>query len=724
MILKKLLLLLIFIICFFSLALAQDKPKQDEGEAIRIDTELIQLDVIVTDKNGHIVDNLKQTDFELLEDGKAQDISFFSLVKPQINKSKPSISTSANNNKNSAIDVPLIESSGRTFIILVDDLHISPSSMVGVKKELFNLINSQIQGNDRVAVISTGGGLGFLQQLTDDHKVMRKAIERLRSQIRSVASPSDPARITEFQAQQILRNDRDATNLAVMRYIENTGINISRESAEREVKSTATQIVNALSFQTTATLQTIRNAILSVKSVPGRKTMILVTDGFLLEELESDHLSQMRRIIDAATRAGVVVYSLGSAGLQTSSSYDVEERSFDATGVGERLSSQSQTASLNAMKSIAKDTGGFSIINSNDLLGGLQNIVSESSSYYLLAYYPENNQKDGKFKEIKVNIKSNQNLIIKTRKGYFAGGEKLDLVALNKKVEKEKPEKEKLDDSVKLENKDLVDAIGTVIPVKDIKLKMKVDFLGDLGDKEKNNTIVSLAIDLRDINFPKVNNYYKNKVKSLLIVVGEDGKIAHSTENDVEMNFTETRYKQIGKSWFFFGKSLSLKPGFYSVRFAVKDPIDNKIGTSVGFVEVPNLEKAKLQVSNILLLHEEDSENTNSENITAKGQALSIFSEKSSVGFLCYIFSKENFKNNPQLTAQIQILQGNKALFTSQELNVTQKIDKAGRIVYGGKVPLTGFPAGQYQLKITISDTKNKAKAYQEQDFTIEKAIS
>jgi hypothetical protein len=90
MLLKKLLLAILLMLCFFTLSFAQNSPtqndqgNQDDDKTIRIDTELIQLDVIVTDKNGRVVDKLNQDDFEITEDGKKQSISFFSLIRPQI----------------------------------------------------------------------------------------------------------------------------------------------------------------------------------------------------------------------------------------------------------------------------------------------------------------------------------------------------------------------------------------------------------------------------------------------------------------------------------------------------------------------------------------------------------------------------------------------------------------------------------------------------------------
>lgn len=720
MLLKKLLLPFILILCFFGFGLAQEQVPQDDDKTIRIDTELIQLDVIVTDKDGRAVDKLRQEDFEITEDGKKQSISFFSFVRPQTVESINN-KTLIKPDRKTNIDVSLIEQSGRVFIVLVDDLHISSANMLNVKKQLLELIDNQIQDGDRVSVVTTGGGLGFLQQLTDERRVYRKAIEKLLGKQSSFALPGDLAMLTEFQAQKINEGEIEALDFAVETYIKNVGFPLPIETVKNDVKNSARQIVQELSFKTTATLDTIRNAILSVKSIPGRKTMILVTDGFLLESRDADHYSQLKRITDSATKSGVVVYSLGSAGLvvgTASNPFNVENSRIDTRGIGLSLSNRELSSSLDAMQAIARDTGGFSIINNNNLLGGLKNIVTESSSYYLLAYYPEDSSKDGKFREIKVNIKDNKKLIVKTRQGYFSGEEKISPEELARKEKIEKEAKNKKNKDVDPANAELVNSLGSVLPATGIGLKMKADFLGVL-DAAKNNTVFSFAMDLRDIKLNKTENKYTNKLTSLFIIVGEDGKIAHSSSNAIDLNFSESRYEQVSKSWFFYAQSLSLKPGFYNVRFALRDPVTKNVGSVSGWVEVPNLEKSKMVLSNILLLHGKNNVPSNNQDliVTGTGQALTVFSEKSSIGFLCYIFNAKADK----LTAQIEVIKGNKALFTSPQINVTEKVDTSGRYTYGGSLPLEGFPFGDYRLKITITDSKNKIQASQEQRFTIER---
>ncbi len=559
----------------------------------------------------------------------------------------------------------------------------------------------------------------YLQQLTDERRVIHKAIEKLVGRPQAGVGFGDPAKLTEYQAQRINDGDREALDLGAMNYIRNTPIPI--EQARTIVQTTARQIVQTLAFRTTSTLDTIRNSILSVKSVPGRKTLILVTDGFLLEPKESDHLAQMQRIVDSATKSGVVVYSLGSAGLTVGGPNDpfsAENSGGDLRGVGLSLSSQEGVAVLDGMKAIARDTGGFSVINSNDLLKGLKNIVTESSSYYLVAYYPEDSQKNGKFREIKVAIRGDKKLIVKTRKGYFSGEEKVEAKEQAKKLEKaNKANKDKKPlDEAGLASSELVNSISSVLPIKDISLKLKSDFLG-IVDDNKNNTVFSFAIDLNDIKFTQSDNKHVNKLTTLFIVIGEDGKVAHSTTSAVDVKIPDVKYAETSKSWFFYGTTLSLKPGFYNVRFAVRDPITSRLGSVSGWVEVPNLEKSKMTLSNILLLHEEEVNQLKGKgdgSITGTGQALTIFSEKSSIGFVCYIFNAKTEK----LTAQIQVLKNNKALFTSSQINVVEKANQ-GRIAYSGKLPLAGFPQGEYRLKITITDDKSKIQIFQEQGFTI-----
>ena len=175
--------LLIFLLTFS--VFAQKPTPTPDDDVVKISTNLIQLDVVVTDKNGKIVSDLKPEDFEVYENGKKQDLTNFLFVNT-INQTKTVTTVKKPNKKDdkTAIPVPPVELKAeqvkRTIALIVDDLGLSFESMVRVRNSLKRFVDEQMQPNDLVAIIATGNGAGTLQQFTSDKRQLYAAIEKLK----------------------------------------------------------------------------------------------------------------------------------------------------------------------------------------------------------------------------------------------------------------------------------------------------------------------------------------------------------------------------------------------------------------------------------------------------------------------------------------------------------------------------------------------------------------
>src|SRR5947209_5554608 len=153
--------------------------EQDE-DVVRINTELVQTDVMVFDKSGRFVDGLKPEQFELRVDGKAQAVSFFERVaagsaseEAQLAAARGTLSSTSPETRVKPLD------RGRTIFFFVDDLHQATGSLTRTRQTLQRFIDSDMRQNDQVAIVSANGQVGFLQQLTDNKTVLRAAGGRL-----------------------------------------------------------------------------------------------------------------------------------------------------------------------------------------------------------------------------------------------------------------------------------------------------------------------------------------------------------------------------------------------------------------------------------------------------------------------------------------------------------------------------------------------------------------
>src|ERR1041385_7804220 len=181
---RRLSILLLFLLVSAREMPGQVKSQQDQAEGVvRVKTELVQTDVTVVDKRGRFVDGLTADDFELQVDSKPQPLSFFEKVIAGSEDEAKQIAaarkgdTAAKAEKTAASGTPR----GRVIFFFVDDVHLAADSLDRARSVLTHFVENKMTPQDRVAVLSTSGQIGFLQQLTDNKAVLREAISRLNS---------------------------------------------------------------------------------------------------------------------------------------------------------------------------------------------------------------------------------------------------------------------------------------------------------------------------------------------------------------------------------------------------------------------------------------------------------------------------------------------------------------------------------------------------------------
>ena len=333
-------------------------PSQDQGEVIRVNTELVQTDVMVFDKQGRFVDNLRRESFELKIDGKARPIQFFERVtagkdeESQIAAARGSSATA--NSETRKGPVPLDR--GRTIFFYIDDLHLSLSSVVATRKLITKFLADEMGQNDEAAIFSASGQIGFLQQLTDNKVVLRAALGRLTSRPYSVRDMERPP-MTEYQALLIDGFDRDVTDYCVDEMLrQNPGF--SRDSALEAVRGRAQLILQQANVVTRNTLIGLEGLVRASNKLLGRKLIFFISDGFFLDNRNSDSSQQLQQITSAAARSGVVIYSMDARGLVASLADASMEVAFDPSGRLERGSHGELLASQDILNALARDTGG------------------------------------------------------------------------------------------------------------------------------------------------------------------------------------------------------------------------------------------------------------------------------------------------------------------------------------------------------------------------------
>ena len=398
----------------------QGPAPADDEDVVRISTNLVQVDVVVTDKNNKQVTDLRPEEFEILEDGRPQKITNFSYILAD--PTAVSQPVAVNKTEKPPVDkkappVPPVrlrpEQVRRTIALVVDDLSLSFESTYSVREALKKFVREQMQQGDLVAIIRTSAGVGALQQFTSDQRQLNAAIERVRWYPSGRGGISTFAAIESnpFAQERNSGDDPNGSGGANRRRSGRDTFGGDRgRSAGDEIDEFRTEIFSV------GTLGALNYIVKGLREMPGRKSIVLLSDGFPIYTREGNSsriLEALRRLTDLANRASVVVYSIDARGLQTFGLTAADDTSGLSTEqVEQRLSERRESffASQDGLNYLAQQTGGFFIRNSNDISGGVRRVLQDQAGYYLIGYRPDESTFDKnaggrRFHKISINIK-------------------------------------------------------------------------------------------------------------------------------------------------------------------------------------------------------------------------------------------------------------------------------------------------------------------------------
>src|SRR6185295_10674460 len=409
-------------------------PERDESpsDVVKVNTELVQTDVMVFDKAGRLVEGLSPDEFVLTLDGKQRPISFFESIKTGSSEEASQLRSSRGKSDRLVQSSPLtgVTRPGRVILFFVDDVHLSNASLTRTRKALAEFLDKNMHDGDQVAIVSTSGQIGFLQQLTDNEAVLHEAIERLNYK-RNPETYAGRTVISEYQANRVAEhNDRALFNYLVSSTINEYQLVPAKGGDARGLSTIAVNNVNNRVRQIQVNSRSVADNTLSVllslmrssSTLPGRKLLFFVSDGFITDTRGSNAMTMLKRVTEVASRVGVVVYTMEATGMYYDPGVDATTNGFP-DGLGSGTSARNMTSESSAMReplrTLAEDTGGRALVNSNSIPGSIQQALDETSSYYLLAWRPEaEDQRTGKA-QLKVSLKNHPELRVRLRRNFY-----------------------------------------------------------------------------------------------------------------------------------------------------------------------------------------------------------------------------------------------------------------------------------------------------------------
>ena len=574
---------------------AQTKPqKPDEGaDVVKVNTELVQTDVMVFDKDGHFVDGLTADQFALKIDNKATPISFFERVAAGKTFARNAGSlgsiTAAPGSSSITANATSTIIRGRTVIFFVDDLHLAPGSIVRTRQALLDFIDRGMADNDQVAITSSSGQIGFLQQFTADRFALRSAVARLN--FRGQPSKTDMFRppMSEYIAMKIRDGDR-----AVMEYYMSEMMKqecyksapggpyscyVSPQSMRQMIIERANMITMQAAPDTRNTLALLQGLMRTAAQLPGRKLVFVISDGFYLNDREMNPHDRIRKITEAAGRAGVVINTLDARGI-IGENFDVtNDRPMDGAGFTTGLSSEHIAASQDGMNALAGDTGGRAFRNTNAPMSEfVDKVLDETANYYLIAWRPDNDeQKRGKFNHIEASIIGRPDLTVRLRSSYFKSAP-LPVLSVKKKTDKD-PTKAREDD-MRL----VIDApvAQTQIPT---RLDLRLAQMPGVGTQ----VAASINIDREALSFDLKDGKQAADLDIGGIFYDDKGKPVDSFVGRLRVFPVPDNAPPEKRKGIIYGFRAWLPPGLYQVRVGIRDVNSGRLGSAMEWIEIPKL---------------------------------------------------------------------------------------------------------------------------------------
>jgi VWFA-related protein len=534
--------------------------------------EIVTVDTVVTDKQGSPITGLTRDDFTVLEDGVPQKVESFEAVQlPPAPAAVPaprprvSVNTSPGN------------ATARTFVVIFDDVHLTRGQGQRAKAAVAEFLKSGVREGDRVTLVSTGGDAWWTERMEAGREELMSILKRMDGRFIPDISPE---RMSDYEAMRIHVYGDSQVEQTVQRRFESYGASQPNPSqgqpntpdniGDPRVRGRASEVYYQAVSKNRLTLEILERVLDALAPTRGRKSVILVSEGFIYDP----NLSEFKRVVQSSRRSNCAVYFLDTRGLQGLPVYfsaefgpPMDERDIGSAMMDPQLASE-------GAESLADDTGGFSVKNTNDLNKGIKRIADESQSYYLLGYHSTNTKADGRFRKIEVKV-NHKGVQVRARKGYFAPLEGGQTLAKDK------------DKNKKNVDPAFQEALDAPFDVDSIPLRMSA-YVFDETLLGKARVMVATEADVSGFSFEEKEGRALDTLEFLLVTAHRETGEYFRYDQKVEMKLLPATREKLQKTWLPIVREFELAPGGYQAKIVVRDAKSGRVGTVTHEFDVPD----------------------------------------------------------------------------------------------------------------------------------------
>jgi len=697
---------------------------QQDDDVVRVRSNEVRLDVVVKDKKGRQIKDLKLTDFEVLEDGVPQKVESFRFVTRE--PTPATSDTAGNPSPTTATTTPApAKRSTPSVTALVFD-RLSPEARALARKAGLAYAQEDMGNGAFTGVFGIDQSLRTVQSFTDNAQLIKDAVERATATATSTYA-SGGAKIRENTDRSISLDQQISTSTqsaqaagAAQNGAGATAAGEAAGQAAAEQKWIEMQNQMLDHFERLerdqegfATINSLLAVISPMQNLPGRKTIIFFSEGLKLPPAVQ---AKFPAVINAANRANVSIYSIDAAGLRIQSGTAEAARelnSIAAAGMAQQGRGNDRGVSgplsrslernedllhfdpRSGLGSLSDQTGGFLIHDTNDLVSGLRRIDDDMNGYYFLTYVPQNKDYDGRFRRISVKV-ARSNVDVQSRQGYYA----VESVGQLPMLDYEAPAIAAARKWKSSPTPNLLNSTALSYP----------------APGRNGLTLILGEAPLAIFKFAPTNDNknYSTDFSIVALVRNESEQVVQKLSQHYGLDGAIQDIDKAKKGNVLFYREAQLPPGKYHVQLIAYDAVTGGVNVSSTPLEIANADETKPRLSSVAVLKR-------AERLTPEEQKrdhplhfgellvypnLGEVIDRTSAKQLAYFFTAWPAKGATKpLQVTLEILQNNRPVGkTSGEL---PPADERGGIKYASSFPLDKFPAGEFELKVTVTDGVN-----------------
>jgi len=648
------------------------------GFVLKMNGELVLTNVVVRDaKTGELVAGLKQSDFTIQENGKPQQIASFDFES--VDKATPlneatvsGLAAGASGSKAVVVARPEELRNHRLIVMFFDLTSMQPEDLDRSVEAARDFLKNKMQPADLVALVSLDTTLKVDQDFTADKDAL----------IKEVAAYNG----TEGQgfAQGATANSNQ---------VEDSSGYTPDESEYNDVN-------------TDRELFALRAVARSLEKINEKKSLLYFSGGISRDGIENQ--ASLRAAINAAVRANLAIYSVDTRGLQAISPLgDASTGSLRGTGAfnGGALANNlsANFATQEVMASLSSDTGGKAFFDSNDFAPAFAQVQRDTSAYYAVGFHSTNPARDGKYRKLTIKV-NRPGVKLEYRPGYYAPAD-------FKHEGHEDRERE------------LEEQLASDLPATDMAVYM--DALYFRLDENRFYVPVSLIVPGSQIPFVKGGDKDKATLDIVGSVIDEARRpIGHARET-VKLNLDpilQARQKNIQ-----YTTSFNLPPGKYTLKFVVRENQTGQMGSFEAEITLPEMKKAPLKMSSILLASMRQPGKASSPLVRAGQEYVPnishVFRQDQHLYLLYEIYEPARQKpaaDTPRGTrpginvlSSLELIQGATKVYETPLVRATAtNVDGRDAVAIELDVPLAGLKPGPYLCQLNLIDDAQGSFAF------------